>query len=183
MVTTRNPQLAQLCRKLRDHAFSPERHFWHEYRGFNYRMTDLQAAVGLAQTERFDALVETRRRNASRYRSSLMNLRGLVLPHEDDHEKNVFWMYGLLVDEEFGCSRDDLRASLAARGIETRTFFIPIHMQPIYFERYRGEHYPVAERLCSQGMYLPSGSALTPAEIDTVTSAIAEVQNNIGQNS
>jgi perosamine synthetase len=179
MVTTSNPELARLCRKLRDHAFSSERHFWHEYLGFNYRMTDLQAAVGLAQTERFEVLVEARRRNAAHYHSSLKDVRGLVLPREEAHEKNVFWMYGILVGKEFGCSRDALRASLALRGIETRTFFIPIHLQPIYFARLRGQSYPVSELLCSRGMYLPSGSALTPADIDTVTKAIAEVQNSI----
>lgn len=180
MVTTNNQALAQVCRKLRDHAFSSERHFWHEYLGYNYRMTDLQAAVGLAQTERFDILVEARRRNATRYQAQLRDVRGLVLPHEAEHEKNVFWMYGILVGEEFGRTRDELRAWLAARGIETRTFFIPIHLQPVYFNRFRGERYRVAELLCSRGLYLPSGSALTEAEIDFVAGQIGEAQNSIG---
>jgi perosamine synthetase len=178
MVTTNDRELAHVCRKLRDHAFSPERHFWHEYAGFNYRMTDLQAAVGLAQTERFDSLVEARRRNASNYCTALKGIPGLVLPPEEEHEKNVFWMFGLIIADEFRCSRDELRAALALKGVETRTFFIPIHLQPIYFECFRGERYGVAEWLCSRGLYIPSGSALTPTEIDFVARAIAEVHDN-----
>ncbi|HLX06359.1 MAG TPA: DegT/DnrJ/EryC1/StrS family aminotransferase, partial [Thermoanaerobaculia bacterium] len=86
---------------------------------------------------------------------------------------NVFWMYGLLVEDDFGCSRDELRRRLARRGIETRTFFIPVHLQPIYFRRHRGERYPVAEELCRKGLYLPSGPALSAAEIDRVAREVA----------
>lgn len=87
--------------------------------------------------------------------------------------KNVFWMYSILVEDDFGCSRDVLRQRLAARGIETRTFFIPIHLQPIYYRRYQGQRYPVAETLCRKGLYLPSGATLTDADIDYVVQAIA----------
>ncbi len=178
MLTTNDQEIARVARRLRDHAFSQERHFWHEYLGFNYRMTNLQAAVGLAQTERFETLVQVRRDNAARYHEALAAVPGLRLPGEAADTKNVFWMYGLLVEDEFGCSRDELRARLARQGIETRTFFVPIHLQPIYFARFRGQRYPVAERLCQRGLYLPSGSSLTPADIETVARAIAEVRHS-----
>jgi perosamine synthetase len=178
MLTTNDQEIARVARRLRDHAFSQERHFWHEYLGFNYRMTNLQAAVGLAQTERFETLVQVRRDNAARYHEALAAVPGLRLPGEAADTKNVFWMYGLLVEDEFGCSRDELRARLARQGIETRTFFVPIHFQPIYFARFRGQRYPVAERLCQRGLYLPSGSSLTPADIETVARAIAEVRHS-----
>ncbi len=176
MVTTNNAEVAEIARRLRDHAFSSERHFWHQYRGFNYRMTNLQAAIGLAQTERLPELVERRRRNARIYTETLSHTQGLTLPRELDGSKNVFWMYGMLVEEEFGCSRDELRRSLAQQGIETRTFFIPIHFQPIYFAQFKGQRYPVAEALCRKGMYLPSGAGLTETDIRFVAEAVAQAQ-------
>ncbi|HVR08641.1 MAG TPA: DegT/DnrJ/EryC1/StrS family aminotransferase [Thermoanaerobaculia bacterium] len=173
MVTTNDERLAATARRLRDHAFSSERHFWHGYLGFNYRMSNLQAAVGLAQTERLPRLVAARRHNAERYRDRLAGVRGLTLPGERPEVESVFWMYALLVEDDFGCSRDELRHRLARQGIETRTFFIPVHLQPIYFRRHRGERYPIAEELCRKGLYLPSGPALTAAEIDLVAGEVA----------
>ncbi|MBI3105514.1 MAG: DegT/DnrJ/EryC1/StrS family aminotransferase [Candidatus Rokubacteria bacterium] len=176
MVTTNDGEIARVARRLRDHAFSDERHFWHTYLGFNYRMTNLQAAVGLAQTERLAELVEMRRATRRRYEEGLARISGLTLPVERPGVKNVFWMYSILVEDDFGCSRDVLRQRLAARGIETRTFFIPIHLQPIYYRRYQGQRYPVAETLCRKGLYLPSGATLTDADIDYVVQAIAAVR-------
>lgn len=173
MVTTSDPKIADTARTLRDHAFSQDRHFWHSYRGFNYRMTNLQAAVGLAQTERLEQLVEHRRANARLYAELLSSIPGLRLAQECSEGRNVFWMFGMLVKEEFGCSRDELRVWLASQGIETRTFFIPIHLQPIYLERYRNESYPVSESLCQRGMYLPSGATLTEVDIRFVAEAVA----------
>jgi perosamine synthetase len=176
MLTTNNAEIARIARRLRDHAFSDERHFWHTYPGFNYRMTNLQAAVGLAQTERLPELVEARRKNARRYHDRLRELGGLRLPAEAPGVKNVFWMYGVLVQDDFGCSRDELRRRLARQGIETRTFFVPVHLQPIYHRRYREQTYPVAERLCRQGMYLPSGPGLSDEDIDAIVGVVARAQ-------
>lgn len=177
MVTTRDAELARVVRRLRDHAFSADRHFWHAYRGFNYRITNLQAAIGLAQTERLEELVEKHRRNAGLYTERLRTVNGLALPTELPGMRSVFWMYCILVEEGFGCSRDELRRRLARRGIETRTMFVPIHLQPIYFAQFRGERYPVAEALCVKGMYLPSGSELTEDEIDFVAGEIHAAQS------
>jgi len=173
MVTTNDAELARVVRRLRDHAFSEDRHFWHTYLGFNYRMTNLQAAVGLAQCERLAALVEKRRWNARLYAERLAGIPGLTLPQEAAGVTNVFWMYGVLVGEELGLTRDALREALAREGIETRTFFVPLHFQPIYFRRFRGERFPAAERLGQRGLYLPSGPALTEPEIDAVSRALA----------
>jgi perosamine synthetase len=176
MVTTSDSELAHVARRLRDHAFSDERHFWHKYLGFNYRMTNLQAAVGLAQTERLDEFVEIRRSNAARYTARLSKLPGLTLPMEKPWARNVYWMYGVVVEDEFGISRDVLRVRLARRGIETRTFFIPMHLQPIYYDHFKGQRYPVAEDLCRRGLYLPSGASLTEAEIAYVCDMVREAR-------
>ncbi len=177
MVTTNNEQIARLAWNLRDHAFSHERHFWHKFIGFNYRMTNMQAAIGLAQTEQLEKFVQMRRANAAYYSSLLAAVPGITTPPEADWAMNVYWMYGILVDEKaYGMNRDQLRRALAERGIETRTFFIPMHCQPVYFDQYRGKRFPVAEDLCRRGFYLPSASSLTRAEIERVVRTIREVR-------
>ena len=177
MITTNDEDLSALAGTLRDHAISPERHFWHKILGFNYRMTNLQAAVGLAQVEQMDGFVDRKRRNARLYAERLQDVPGIVTPPEAAWARNVFWMYAILVEEGFGMSRDELRAYLARDGIETRTFFIPMHLQPIYHEAFRGQRYPVAERLCRRGLYLPSATSLTPERIAHVVERIREARD------
>jgi perosamine synthetase len=172
-VTTDNKEIARLAWNLRDHAFSSERHFWHKFVGFNYRMTNLQAAVGLAQVEQLDGFVEQRRHNAAEYTRRLHGIPGITTPPQAPWAKNVYWMYGILVDEQaYGLSRDALRKVLADEGIETRTFFIPMHCQPVYWQLFKGQRYPVAEQLCRDGFYLPSATSLTVGEIDYIAQVI-----------
>lgn len=179
MVTTNDRALERLMRRLRDHGFSPERHFWHEYLSFNYRMTNLQAAVGLAQTERLGEIVAARRRLRALYEARLASVPGLVLPTEAPEARSVFWMYAIRVEEAFGCSRDELRAALAERGIETRCFFVPIHFQPIYFDQFRAERFPVAEELCRTGLYLPTSQSLEAGDVDWISAQITDIHRRM----
>ena len=175
MVTTDNEEIARLAWNLRDHAFSSERHFWHRFVGFNYRMTNLQAAVGLGQVEQLETFVSMRRANAAYYSELLREAPGITTPPEAPWAKNVFWMYGITVDEQaYGMNRDALRFALAEKGIETRTFFIPMHCQPIYWQQFKGQRFPVAEQLCRDGFYLPSASSLTRSQIERVVGVIRE---------
>jgi perosamine synthetase len=174
MITTNNKALAALAQNLRDHAFSTERHFWHKYMGFNYRMTNMQAAIGVAQTEQLSGFVADRRRNAAQYTALLKDIPGIVTPPEAEWAKNVFWMYSILVEDEFGMTRDQLRAWLAKVGIETRTFFIPMHLQPIYYDDFKGQRYPVSEMLCYRGLYLPSASSLTAEQIAYIADVVRQ---------
>jgi perosamine synthetase len=176
MVTTDDDQIAAIARALRDHAFSRERHFWHGFRAFNYRMSNLQAAVGLAQVERLEELLAARRRVARWYREALAGIAGLELAPQDEGYESANWVFGCLIDEAFGCSRDELRRRLAADGIETRTFFVPIHMQPAYLREHAGRRHPVAERLGSTGLYLPSGPTLSEADVAIVADAMRRAQ-------
>jgi perosamine synthetase len=114
--------------------------------------------------------------NAARYTARLSRIPGLTLPIERPWAKNVYWMYGVLVEDAFGITRDVLRSRLARQGIETRTFFIPIHFQPIYYQAFAGQRYPVAEELCRRGLYLPSGATLTEAEIDYIAEMVAKAR-------
>jgi perosamine synthetase len=170
VVTTNDERIARSARELRDHAFSAERHFWHRRVGFNYRMTNLQAAIGLAQAERLEQLVARRMEVAGIYRRLLSDTDGLELPPELDG--GVMWMFGVLISEQFGIGRDELRRRLAASGVETRTFFVPLHLQPAYQRSFAGQRYPVAERLGATGLYLPSSPRLSEDDIAYVADAI-----------
>ncbi len=173
MLVTGNKRLKEKAEYLRDLAFSKERHFWHKELGFNYRMSNLQAAVGFAQLEKIKYLISIKRKNASFYNKLLGGIAGIILPPEEKYAKNVFWMYAVLVNKDFGISRDELRVKLAKKGIETRIFFIPMHLQPIYSKICR-DSYPVAEGLCRQGLYLPSGFSLKRNQIKFIADSIRE---------
>ncbi len=171
MVITNNRKIAKQAAYLRDHAFSKKRHFWHEDLGFNYRMTNLQAAIGLAQVERVREFIKKKINIAKHYNFLLKDIKGITLPPHTVGIKNVYWMYSILIERDFGISRDRLRQRLADRGIETRTFFIPVHLQPIYSKIRKG-HFPISEDLCRKGMYLPSSPNLKKNDIEFIAESI-----------
>lgn len=176
MVITNDRQIAEKARGLKDLAHSKEKRFLHIDLGFNYRMTNIQAAIGLAQLERIDELVQRRRNNAYLYNSLLKDIGGIKLPPEKEWAKNVYWMYSILIKDEFGMSRDELMSKLGQKGIETRSFFIPMHRQPVFRNMgiFDKESYAIAEELSSKGLYLPSGSGLTEVEIRYITETLHE---------
>jgi perosamine synthetase len=174
MVTTNDKKLAEKMQLLKNHAFSHERHFWHQLLGFNYRMTNIQAAIGLAQTENFEKLANKRIENALLYNSLLKEIGEITLPPSTKGIKNVYWMYGILLKNWSKVTRDTLRYELASRGIETRTFFIPIHRQPVYKGWFKG-NYLNSECLCTNGLYLPSSTSLTEKQIRYVAGTIKEI--------
>lgn len=145
--------------------------YWHPEIGYNYRMTNIQAAIGLAQFERIEALLALRRRNAAHYNARLAEVPGLILPPETSWATNVYWMYSILVTDDFGLSRDELRAKLRERGIDSRPFFYPVHTLPMYNT---GQHLPVAEDLGRRGLNLPSGAPLTADQIDYICDTIRD---------
>ncbi len=177
MVVTNDDRLAEKARILKDLAHHPERRFLHTELGFNYRLTNLQAAVGAAQLEEFDRFIELKRHMAESYGKLLSGVKGLALPRQKPWAKSVYWMYAVLVEEEFGLSRDELMGKLRERGVDTRTFFIPVHQQPLFRqnEEYREMTYPVSEELSAKGLYLPSGLALTPEQIESVCAAVKDI--------
>ncbi len=178
MIVTNDEEIAEKVRSLKDLAFSKERRFLHTDLGFNYRMTNIQAAIGLAQFEKIDELAEMRRRNAHLYNKYLKDVEGLTLPVEKEWAMNVYWMYSILIEDDFGMNRDELMMALEKKGIETRTFFIPMHEQPVFQNMglFKGESYPIAEELARKGLYLPSSSGLKEEEIRYVCNAIKEIE-------
>ena len=173
MVLTSDDRVAARCRRLRDHGFSSDwARYVHDEIGFSYRMSNLQAALGLAQAERAEELAARSRSVGLRYLEGLRDVPGLKPQVAPDWAEHVYWVFGILVGEAFGRSRDELREELRRRGIGTRAFFHPIHKQPALRGRFRRTEAPVAERLAARGLYLPSGPGRTDAEIDEVIDAV-----------
>ena len=162
--------------RMRNLGFQPGRRFLHAELGFNFRLTNLQAALGLTQVERMDEIVERKRRMGQAYTERLSEMAGLELQVQQPWAKSVYWMYGLVVGEETGLDAAEFGRRLAERGVETRPFFLGMHEQPVLQERglFAGESYPVAERIARQGLYLPSGLGLEESQIDRVCQAVGE---------
>lgn len=177
MVVTNNKALADRLRLLRNLAFITPR-FRHEELGYNFRMTGYQAAMGLAQLRRIDQIIQDKRRIAHIYNSLLADIPGLVLPVEKEWARNVYWMYAVVVKQEFGMSRDQLMSRLHERGIDTRTFFCPMNQQPCLqaIPTFSNASCPVADRIWESGLYLPSTCTLTQAQLSQVACALRELQ-------
>jgi perosamine synthetase len=176
MVVTDDDELAEKARSLRNLCFLPDRRFYHEQLGFNFRLTNLQAALGVAQLERMDEIVERKREIARAYTERLSEIPGLQLPTEREWARSVFWMFGLVLSDEVDVERDELSRRLRELGVETRPFFVGLHEQPALRQRglFEGERYPVTDRLARRGLYLPSGLALTDEQLERVCAAIHE---------
>jgi perosamine synthetase len=177
MVLTDDPNLAEKARSLRNLCFQADRRFHHEELGFNFRLTNLQAALGLAQLERIDEIITRKRWIGDEYNRRLAGIKGLQLPVEEPWARNVYWMYGVVLSEETGIDATAFGQKLKQHGIETRPFFLGLHEQPVFHKRglFLHERYPTSERIARQGLYLPSGLALTSEQISEVCQAVNEV--------
>jgi perosamine synthetase len=177
MVLTDDSVLAEKARSLRNLCFHGNRRFHHTELGFNFRLTNLQAAIGVAQLERIAEIIERKRWMGREYNRRLAGIKTLQLPVEESWAKNVYWMYGTVVAEESGMDATDFALRLKQHGVETRPFFLGLHEQPVFLQRglFVGERYPVSERIAGQGLYLPSGLALTEEQISRVSETVHEV--------
>jgi perosamine synthetase len=183
MVVTRSAAHAERLRSLRNLCFQPGRRFYHETLGHNFRMTNLQAAVGVAQLERIEEAVARKREMAAHYLRRLAGHPLLRLPVEEPWAENVYWMFGLVLEAEARLSAAELARLLRMRGVETRPFFLGMHRQPALHRLglFAGESYPVADTLAERGLYLPSGLGTTPRQRDEVCDALlATLQESAG---
>jgi perosamine synthetase len=177
MVLTNDPGLAEKARSHRNLCFRHEKRFYHTELGNNYRLTNLQAALGLAQIERIDGIIEKKRWIGKEYTERLKDIPGVQLPTEEAWARQIYWMYGMVLDKSGGMDAIEFEDKLRAKGVETRPFFLGMHEQPALQRMglFRSEKYPVAERLSRQGLYLPSGLTLTEPQLERVTEAVKEV--------
>lgn len=176
MVLVRTPELAERARSLRNLCFLKKQRFLHQELGYNFRLTNLQAALGVGQIERMEAIIARKRAIAGSYSELLAGLEGIELPREEAWAKNVYWVYGIVLDQKTTMTAARLADNLRRHGIETRPFFLGMHEQPVFQDMgfFGGERYPVAERLAQQGLYIPSGLTLTDQQIGQVAAAVRE---------
>jgi perosamine synthetase len=178
MLVTDDAQLAERCRGLRNLCFMPARRFVHEELGWNFRMTNLQAALGLAQLERLDEFLRRKRAMGARYHELLAELDGIeTAPPQTDYAKSVYWVFGLVLKEQVGFDAIEAMARLAKLNVGSRPFFWPMHEQPVLRRMglFDGERYPVAERIARRGFYLPSGMALKPEQVEASAGALRSI--------
>lgn len=174
MCVTNSKELIDKMNLFKNHGMNPKKRYWHDVIGFNYRMTNIQAAIGLAQLERIEEFIKIRRQNASFYNSLLRNIKGIQIPIEKEGTKNVYWMYCIVLEENANFSnRDELMNELEKQGIDSRPFFYTMSKMPPYMSN---ETIPVSEKVSSKGINLPSSTRLTQEEIAKIAKAIKIIQ-------
>jgi perosamine synthetase len=176
MVLTANAGVAERARAYRNLCFRPERRFYHTELGYNFRLTNLQAAVGLAQVERIDEFIEKKRRLAGLYGRALAAVPGVRFMPVRPWAKSVYWVYAVELDPALGLDAVTVTERLSRRGIGTRPFFLGLHRQPVLQERglFAGEAYPHTDHAYRLGFYLPGGLTLTDADVEQVVTALKE---------
>lgn len=178
MVLTNNPDLAERARSLRNLCFQNKRRFMHEELGWNYRLSNLHAAVGFAQLESLDRHIRIKRKIGVRYHQLLSEIPGLLLQPDDKlYAKNLYWVFGMILEEEVIFDAIEAIRRLAALGIGARPFFWAMHEQPVFKKMglFAGESYPFAEKMARRGFYIPSGVALTEQQQDRVVECLHQI--------
>ena len=178
IILTDDEALADRCRSLRNLCMQSERRFIHHELGWNYRMSNLQAALGVAQLERIDEFVERKRQIGQYYTALLKDVSCLQLPVAETHyAQNVYWVYSIVLKDEVYIDAEKLMHLLREQGIGTRPFFWPMHLQPVFLNMglFDSTFCPVAEKISQKGLYLPSGGTLTDPQINQVVNVIKQL--------
>lgn len=177
MVLMNDKALEEKSRLLRNLAFLPKQRYYHEELGWNFRMSNLQAAVGVAQFEKYDEFIKKKREIGNLYNQLLADIEEIELPlSKTDYAENIYWVYGIVLNKKAPSALDLIHA-LHKEGVGTRAFFYPMHQQPIFKQMglFENEAYPIAENLATKGFYIPSGLALTHSQIEFVAQKIKKV--------
>ena len=172
MVLTNDHAINERALSLRNLCFNSERRFRHYELGYNYRLTNIQAAVGISQVKRIAKIVKSKVEIGQYYQNQLSQIPGVQLQKQEDWAKSVFWVNCVVLDDTLNCTAENFCNKLKTLGIETRPFFLGMHEQPVFLDKglFVGEAYPVAERIAKQGFYLPSGLSLSKPQVDEVIS-------------
>ncbi|MBI3544758.1 MAG: DegT/DnrJ/EryC1/StrS family aminotransferase [Deltaproteobacteria bacterium] len=178
MVTTNDKALADRVRRFGNFCYGDKQKFMHDDVGYNYRLSNMSAALGLGQFRRLEQILERKREIHARYQKNLTGVRGFNIPAIRPWAKSVMWMFNVyLTPSEFGMTRDELCRNLAEMGIETREAFVPINKQKVFLSKglVREDDCPVANDIMETGFYLPSGLTLSHDDIDYVCDAIKKL--------
>jgi perosamine synthetase len=176
MVLTDEADLAKKLRSRRNLAFGSTERFRHDDRGWNFRMTNLQAAIGCAQLENIEAFIRRKLEMAAKYNNGLRNL-PLQIPHIEPWARTSVWMYAVVLDDSVPFDAVEFSRQLQDLGIQTRPFFLGMHEQPVYREMgyFVNDSFPVTEKISRRGLYLPSGQAITDEQIESVIKGIRRI--------
>lgn len=175
LITTNDKAIYENMKQLRGQGLDPQKRYWFPRIGYNYRMTNIQAAITLAQLEDIDWHLEQRRRIATSYNNALSPCEHIEIPAELDNVRHAYWMYSILISSKCMLSRDDVMKKLFEKGIETRPFFYPMHQLPPYSDQQKNGNYPVADKISAVGINLPTNSALTANDVRIISEAIIEI--------
>ncbi len=171
MITTNNEKLYKKLKYLRDHAMSKDKRYWHTEVGFNYRMTNLQAALGVAQFERIDELLAKKKKIFEWYQEGLKDIESIKLNHQSNWAKNVYWMICLEIDGYTESSRDLLMDKLKVKGIDSRPYFYPVSEMPMY----ENVHTPVTHEIYQKGINLPSYFDISKEQVMSICKELNEL--------
>jgi len=171
MITTDDEELYKKMRYLRDHAMSKEKRYWHTEVGFNYRMTNLQAALGVAQFERIDELLAKKKEIFEWYQDGLKDVKGIKLNHQASWAKNVYWMVCLELDGYIEAQRDEFIQKLKAKNIDSRPYFYPVSDMPVYEDA----NTPITHKVYQRGLNLPSYFDITKEQVHYISEKIKEL--------
>lgn len=176
MVVTNNDEWIETIKQKKNLCHSPGKRFWHEEIGYNYRLTNLQAALGFGHLEEIDRFIAKKLEMVKKYTEGLKKLSALKLPSQEEYAKSVYWMYNIELTNEAPFDRETFCAKLKAKGVDTRTYFYPMHEQPVLSKFVQpGTSYPVSKHLSEVGLYLPSGLAITDEQIAHIIKTVKEV--------
>ena len=177
MLVFKNKETYDKACVLRDHGMNKAKRYWHDVLGYNYRMTNLQAAIGCAQMERVDEIVQKKLDLANRYNEAFKNLKGIKIHGQKEGTVNTHWLYTILVQPESGFTRDELALKLAKNGIETRPAFYPLHEMPLYSPYQFNASLANSRYISEHGLSLPSYADITNDELNFVIDAVIRLLN------
>jgi perosamine synthetase len=178
ILLTDDEVLAERCRSLRNLCMQPEQRFIHSELGWNYRMGNLQAAVGVAQFERLHEIIARRREIGEIYTNLLRTVSCLQLPlSQTDYAQNIYWAFSVVLQDDVSYNAKQVTIQLKNNGIQTRPFFWPMHLQPIFLNMglFENENCPVSEKIAHRGFYLPNSLAITEQQIDSVVKTLKSI--------
>jgi len=175
IITTNDDKIAEKIKLLKDQGMSKERRYWFPIIGYNYRMTNLQAAIALAQLENIDWHLNRRRTNAEIYNNYLKHSEFINCPIEVNNVKHVYWMYSIILTDNCRLERDNIINKLKKYGIETRPFFYPMNQLPPYYKNNNSNNYPIADKISSRGINLPSGNNLEKSDIEEICKILLQI--------
>lgn len=180
MILTDDEQLAERCRGVRNLFFQKDRRYFHEEIGSNFRMTNMQAAIGLAQLEKIDSHILIKRKIGNIYNELLSDVEDVFLPVDrTEYAENIYWVYGIVLGETYRVDAVEIMKRMGELGVGTRSFFYPINRQPVFLRDnlFSGEECPNSFILSRRGFYVPSGLGMSEEDILQVAQVIKGVLN------